>query len=456
MEWLHPEHWTLARPHWLWLLLPLAALWAAWLLRGGSNSPWRGIIEPRLLEHLTSGEGRDRRRLAAGLLALGWLLAVIALAGPRLEGGSSPLYQRTSATLVVLDLSAPGAPAEESRAALREWLRSDPPPQVGLLAAAGSAHEVVPPTPDAALVRRQLRWLTPDTMPREGRDLAAALERAGEIIQRTGIDNGAVVLVSAAAPDTAATTAARRLVQRGIAVHLVGADPEAPHLRAAGGQVQAASALPGLDPLPRGPSAFRDRHATGEGSTATPITVLLVLLVATAALGARRGWVLALALLVVPPPAPADPWRTPDQAGMDAFEAGDYREAAALFEDPEWRGMAFHRAERWLDAAEAFARVDHPRAHYNRGNALLRAGRPGEAIAAWETALDGDPDLEDARINRDLVQEYLDSRESAVRRTQDRAEDEREAVDHPGPLLQEDPAGFWSRKFQQDLRRRDP
>jgi Ca-activated chloride channel family protein len=100
--------------------------------------------------------------------------------------------------------------------------------------------------------------------------------------------------------------------------------------------------------------------------------------------------------------------------------------------------------------------VDHPRAHYNRGNALLRAGRPGEAIAAWETALDGDPDLEDARINRDLVQEYLDAREEAIRRAQDRAEDEREAVDHPGPLLQEDPAGFWRRKFEQDLRRREP
>ncbi|MGM0413228.1 MAG: VWA domain-containing protein, partial [Pseudomonadota bacterium] len=218
MEWLHPEHWTLARPHWLWLLLPLTGLWAAWLLRGGSDSPWHGVIEPRLLAYLTGGEGRDRRRLAAGLLALGWFLAVIALAGPRLEGGTSPLYQRTSAALVVLDLSADGTPSEEARAALRDWLRTGPPPQVGLLAAAGSAHEVVPPTPDAGLVRRQLRWLGPETMPREGRDLAAALERAGAILERTGIDNGAVVLVSAAVPDAAATAAAGRLVQRGVAV----------------------------------------------------------------------------------------------------------------------------------------------------------------------------------------------------------------------------------------------
>ncbi|SFC98905.1 Ca-activated chloride channel family protein [Thiohalospira halophila DSM 15071] len=453
-DWL--SHWSLARPEWLWLLLPLAALWGGWLLRGGSDSPWRGVIEPRLLAHLTGGEHRDRRRLAAGLLAAGWLLAVIALAGPRLEGSTTSLYQRTSAAMVVLDLSTAGAPSEETRTALRDWLRTSRLPQVGLLVAAGTAHEVVPPTPDAALVRRQLRWLAPDTMPRPGRDLATALERAGAVLERTGIENGAVILVSAPPPDPAAVTAARRLIEQGVAVHRVGHGGEAPALRDVGGEVHAAAGLAGLDPLPRGPGAFRDRRIAGEGTSAAPLTALLVLMALVVALGARRGWLLLLPLLAVPPPAPADPWQTPDQAAMAAYEAGDYREAAALFEDPEWRGMALYRADRWLDAAEAFARVDHPRAHYNRGNALLRAGRPGEAIAAWETALDGNPDLEDARINRDLVQEYLDAREEAVRRAQDRAEDEREAVDHPGPLLQEDPAGFWRRKFEQDLRRRDP
>ena len=451
-EWL--SHWTLARPEWLWLLLPLAGLWAAWVLRGGNDSPWHGVIEPRLLAHLTGGDRRDHRRLAASLLALGWLLAVVTLAGPHLEGGTTSLYQRTSAAMVVLDLSADGAPSTEAREALGGWLRTAPPPQVGLLAVAGTVHEVVPPTPDAALVRRQMRWLSPDTMPRPGRDIAAALERAEAVLRRTGIENGAVVLVSAAPPDAAAVAAAQRLVQRGIAVHLAGSAGEAPALRTAGGQIHNLAGLTGLDPLPRGPGAFGDRRLAGEGGTTVPITVLLLLIALVAALGARRGWLLLLPLLLVPPPAPADPWRTPDQAGMTAFEAGDYRKAAALFEDPEWRGMALYRADRWLDAAEAFARVDQPRAHYNRGNALLRAGRPGEAIAAWETALDGDPTLEDARINRDLVQEYLDAREEAVRRAQDRAEDEREAVDHPGPLLQEDPAGFWRRKFEQDLRRR--
>ncbi|MFP4606503.1 MAG: tetratricopeptide repeat protein [Thiohalospira sp.] len=450
-EWL--SLWTLERPEWLWLLLPLAALWTAWLLRGGRGSPWRGVIEPRLLAHLTGGEGRDRRRLAAALLALGWLLAVIALAGPRLEGGTTSLYQRTSAAVVILDLSGEGAAGRETRTALRDWLRDTPPPQIGLLAAAGSTHEVVPPTPDAGLVRRQLRWLEPETMPREGRDLVAALERGETILGRTGIDNGAVILVSDAAPGPDAIAAAKRLIQGGVAVHLVGAD-EAPGLREAGGQVHTRGELAGLDPLPRGPGAFRDRRLDDEGARAAPVTALLLLVAVIAALGARRGWLLLLPLLVVPPPAPADPWRTPDQAGMAAFEAGDYSKAAARFEDPEWRGLALYRAERWVDAAEAFSRVDHPRAHYNRGNALLRAGRPGEAIAAWETALDGDPELEDARINRDLVQEYLDARQDEVRPARESADDEREAVDHPGPLLQEDPAGFWQRKFEQDLQRR--
>ncbi len=73
--------------------------------------------------------------------------------------------------------------------------------------------------------------------------------------------------------------------------------------------------------------------------------------------------------------------------------------SARLFDDPAWKGAALYAAGRWQEAADAFG----PSQAYNRGNALARAGRYAEAIAAYEVAIDRDPDDQDAVFNRTLV-----------------------------------------------------
>src|SRR5690606_17070845 len=82
--------------------------------------------------------------------------------------------------------------------------------------------------------------------------------------------------------------------------------------------------------------------------------------------------------------------------------------AAELFEDPEWRAAAQYRAGDYEASAATLAGLDTATAHYNRGNALARAGELRAAIAAYDRALELDPDHEDARYNRDLLQELLE------------------------------------------------
>jgi Ca-activated chloride channel family protein len=79
--------------------------------------------------------------------------------------------------------------------------------------------------------------------------------------------------------------------------------------------------------------------------------------------------------------------------------------SASLFDDPAWRGAALYAARRWQEAADAFG----PGAAnaYNRGNALARAGRYAEALAAYEAALDADPDNADAVFNKSLIADLL-------------------------------------------------
>ena len=96
------------------------------------------------------------------------------------------------------------------------------------------------------------------------------------------------------------------------------------------------------------------------------------------ALAFRRGWV-GLVLLLVPLSAGAVDWdalwQRDDQRGVAALEQGDPARAAQLFEDREWKASALYRAGRHDESAQTLEGHDTQRAHYNRGNALARAGQ---------------------------------------------------------------------------------
>jgi Ca-activated chloride channel family protein len=142
--------------------------------------------------------------------------------------------------------------------------------------------------------------------------------------------------------------------------------------------------------------------------------VLAVALLPLLALCFRRGWI-AVWLLVVLVPLPRahalewqDLWQRPDQRGSKALEAEQAERAAELFESPEWRSAAQYRAGQFEASAASLANVDSTLGHYNRGNALAKAGQLPAAIASYERALELDPNDEDARYNRDLLKQYLE------------------------------------------------
>lgn len=101
-------------------------------------------------------------------------------------------------------------------------------------------------------------------------------------------------------------------------------------------------------------------------------------------------------------------WRRSDQRGAAALDAHEPERAARLFKDPEWRAAAQYRAGDYRGSAASLGGVDSAEADYNRGNALARAGQLKSAIDAYNRALELDPNDEDARYNRDLVQRLLD------------------------------------------------
>ena len=74
------------RPWWLLALVPWAVAGVALLRRRAAHGPWASACEPALLEALRVDGGRRAWRLPAALALSGWLLTVLALAGPRSAG----------------------------------------------------------------------------------------------------------------------------------------------------------------------------------------------------------------------------------------------------------------------------------------------------------------------------------------------------------------------------------
>lgn len=96
-----------------------------------------------------------------------------------------------------------------------------------------------------------------------------------------------------------------------------------------------------------------------------------------------------------------------DRGGRLLLDLGMPRAAAAVLRDPAWRGVALYRAGAFADAAAALRRTRSAEAAYNLGNAFARAGELALAVKAYDVALKRNPDDDDARANRTLVEQLL-------------------------------------------------
>jgi Ca-activated chloride channel family protein len=168
------------RPLWLAaLLLPLLLRTLPRQRRGG----WAAVLAPHLLQHLELRSEGSRPLLAP---RRSWLLALVllplALAGPSWQRQPSLFAEPRSTLIVVLYLGESMAardlpPSRLERAVhkLGDLLQAMPGLRVGLVAYAGSAHTVMPPTADRELLLGYAAALEPALMPRAGNDPAAAL-----------------------------------------------------------------------------------------------------------------------------------------------------------------------------------------------------------------------------------------------------------------------------------------
>jgi Ca-activated chloride channel family protein len=474
-----PADFHFLRPEWLWAI-PAVIVGAILLARRqlGPGS-WQKVVDPALAPHVLSGSSNRKSDLRWWLAGIGGVVAALSLAGPAWERIEQPVFRSDQALVVALDLSRSMdaqdvAPSRMLRARLKilDILERRASGQTALIVYSSNAFTVAPLTTDTDTIAALVSSLSTDIMPSRGSYPTAAIYKGQQLLEQAGAAFGEVLLITDGGSSPATERAARDLRDAGYTLSVlgVGTGEGAPIPKLSGGFVtdqagriavarleerglrELAKSGAGryatlssdgrdLDYLMAGEVSTRkasdDALATDQWREEGPWLALLLL--PLGALAFRRGWVVMLAFAIFPLSSPAeaslwdDLWLNKDQQAQRELEAGNAADAAALFEDPEWRAVAEYEAGAYAQSAARFAEQENLRNLYNLGNALARQGEFESAIGAYEQVLEADPENEDAAFNRDMLAQMLEQQESQ----QQNQGDNQESSDESGGDSQE-------------------
>lgn len=478
-EWLRPL-WLLAVPVLAWLL------WRLWH-RERQSGRWQLLLPAAFHQALLRGGSGRSSKLPWLALGMAWLLAVLALLGPSWQRVEQSNQKPADPLVILLELTpqmlaTDGRPnrLEQTRRKLLDLLEARRDAQTAIIVYAGSAHSLVPLSDDLATSRNLLEALKPSLMPEPGRRADLAVARALQLLDQAQLGQGRLLLISSALDEEERSGIQQALQKRSVPLLVlgVGSREGAPVAQEDGSFLKdsrGAILIPRLDvrSLRETAEAHGGRYAAMrlddedlrrlgllEGTqtmraAGEPTQLdsyvdqgywLLLPLLLLAACAGRRGWLFCLPLLLMLPPQSSqafefnDLWLRPDQQGQRLLQAQRPAEAAQRFVDPQWQGKALFEAEDYSAAAQRFAKGDSAADHYNRGNALAKAGELEAALDAYEHALERQPELAVAQYNKALVEEALRQRENQQQSGEDDSAEQQEQTNEQSQP-NESPAG---------------
>jgi len=442
--------WLLAIPLVWWLVFRLLGKW--W-----STANWENIVEPHLLQFLATRPAIQKTRLLPWIMCFTGTLLLLALAGPVWEKAPQPLLQKSQARVLVLDLSysmlatdIKPTRIDRARFKLEDLLKRFVEGETALIVYAGEAFVISPLTHDPATIAALLPGLQPNIMPVPGSRADLGFQLATDLLSRSKGGTGHVIWVTDGIEGQDYSALEDTIGRNRLSILAVGTESGSPVALSGGGFLKdknGAIVIPKLNSQPleklanKKQGTFtvlsvddRDLERIIEAETAVTDFVedeqrrtadkwdeegpwLLLLALPLAAVLFRRGLLLSWSLLVLfgvsslPNSAKAfgwdDLWQRTDQQAAKLFKAGDAKDAALLFENPEWKGTAAYRTGDYETAIEEFSRQDSPIANFNRGNSLAVTGRLQDALDAYEEVLAENPQHEDAQFNHELIEKLM-------------------------------------------------
>jgi Ca-activated chloride channel family protein len=448
------------RPYWLLAILPAIVIAVLMLRNKLSRGNWTACCDAELLPFILQDKAVNQSRLWLTLGVISTLLMIIALAGPTWQRLPSPAFRNDAALVIALNLSSSmdATDIKPSRLTIARYkiadiLKQRKDGQTALLVYSGDAFTVTPLTDDTNTIDSQLAALTTDIMPTQGNNTAVVLEKAAALFKQSGLQTGQILLITDAVDLNATLPTVKKLANFQLSVLGVGTEDGAPIALPEGGflkddqgsiivtKVNPANLLSlaqaghGLyQPLTSDDEDIKsllntfDQPIQQQGKADNDITLeqwndqgawLLLLVLPIAALFFRKGLLCVALLVLLPLPKNSyafewqDLWQRQDQQALDAYQQGDYTKAIEKFDNPDWQAAAQYKAGDYEKALKTYQSQTEQTADniYNQGNTLAQAGQLKEAIAAYQQALKLDPNHEDAKYNKELVEKELEKQQ---------------------------------------------
>lgn len=452
------------RPLWL-LLVPFAAfLPLLWRRSRDLQRRLRSNIAEHLLPHLLITPQDQQRFRPVHLVCAVLMLGAIAAAGPTWEQDRPDFLENRAPLIIAIDLSpsmdaSDVAPSrlEAVKHKLHDLIQRRAGARNALIAYAGSAHLVLPPTDDPVLLDTFIQALSTDLIAKPGKNVGAVIDEAQRLLAAEKTP-GTLLLITDGADTTQLSGLDKQLDDSALQVLILAAGSKD------GGVIHDANGQPRIDSNGRPTLGRFDQVALKQLASAldAPLGSLTLntddldwielhaqqhfqaasdeqrelhwkdagywlcwplLLIAFFSvrkgwsLNWMAGWVLGLSVGFQPSSAEAnalvDAFFTPDQQGRWAFEHEHFPQAAALFHDPYWRGIAAYNAADFDLALASFAQLETPQAYFYLGNIYVRRFKFDQAIAAYTQALKLQPQFAQASANLALAIALQKDTESA-------------------------------------------
>lgn len=468
---------TFIRPELLWLLLPVGLVFSVILLKH-KKAKQLNLIAPHLAQFVMS-ENSQQVKQPLSLVALFCLLAVVFAAGPSFEEKQVPVFQSKNARVIVMDMSLSMYSTDitpnrlvQARYKALDMIDLFKEGDTALVAYAGSAYTISPLTNDAATLENLIPSLSPDIMPDKGSNILAGLDLAQQLLSQAGYVDGDIILITDGIDQTEQDDISQFTGNSKYRLNIYGVGteqgapiklPDGGFLKDSYGQIvvpklnqarlqnlasssggQFAIYQPsGRDIAIFAPSAnaqtLKDEKQTQVlWRIDAGIYGLIILLPLAMWLFRRAAFLGAFLLFSFVPDQHAyaneltDLFKNQDQRALDAYQQGDYERAAGNANSKQLKGSALYQQGNYDAAIAQFSQDTSATGFYNAGNALAKAGKLDESIAAYEQALKQNPDFAQAKDNKGLVEQLKQQQEQQQNKDdqqQDQSNDQQQNQD---------------------------
>ena len=445
------------RPSWLLMLIPVFFFYICMIIFKRNNSSWEKVISPELAPILIKGLDNSNRKVGHRfklLTLLGWIITILAIAGPTWNKTSQPIFKSESAVVIVFDLS-PSMMAEDikpnrltrARFKLIDVLREIKEGSVSLIVYGDDAYVVSPLTEDSNTIMSIVPTLNPNLLPERGSNVEDGFEKAYELIKNGGFKSGDLLLITDGIDSQAVKSIEKTLrgdIDIRVSILGVGTYDGAPipegtqGFMKQNGNVVIAKLEDGnlekitsnfngiykqLSPNDSDIRAFTKLLKTNFDNEQSEskrefdiwddqgywlIFFLLPLFISQF----RKGVIICIVagpLVFNSQTTNAfewiDLWTTKDQQAKNAMSNEDYEKAKQLFKNENWKASAAYKAGSFDQALDLFTNDSTSTGFYNQGNSFARMGEFDKAIESYDSALKIDPTMDDALFNKQLIED---------------------------------------------------